>query len=111
MKMTFTHSNSAWQRFLMWLLKEGPRVIAHWLAAKVVRLDHADGEAFCWPCEAKARIKYDSHVHTPGAKATIYCPKCGLDKKYWRKWCSNTVEQINYRAPKPPRTHYLKIGW
>lgn len=107
--MTLDTSHNRWQRIYFWILRKGPRFLAHAIAGQAFVLNHDEGNAWCWPCAARARMVADNHRCTLGPMATQYCIKCGLDKADWPKWCSNRVEKVNNRPPRAPR--HVSVGW
>lgn len=107
--MNLSYTIDRWQRLYLWLLRKGPRIVAQWLARKALDVHHDECTAWCWPCEAKARYKYDRHTRTIGPAAIEYCTKCGLDYYTWPTWCSNRVEKVNNKPEAKPR--HVSVGW
>ncbi len=107
--MRLTHKTDRWQRAYLWILRNGPRLLAHWLADYAVNVPHNEASAWCWPCEARGRVKRDAHTYTIGPLAIEYCSKCGLEKSKWPTWCSNRVERVRNKPTPKPR--HVSVGW
>lgn len=102
-------SNQLLLRIYLRILRKGPRLIAHWLAKAALTVGHTEGETCCWPCEAKKRMDTDNHLRTIGPRANVYCPKCGLERHEWPKWCANRVVRVNNPPAKLKR--FYTVGW